>query len=263
MKRLKNTVSTKRETARNIVLPVSSVIFFFLLWEGFVLITGTEDWILPAPHLVITEFFSGNFAFSEHIYPTLFEALAGLLLSIVVGVVFAILLDSSDALYRSLSPLLVVSQTIPIIALAPLFIIWFGFGFIPKLLIVALVCFFPIAVNVIEGFRMVDSNMLAMMKSIGETRFQLLLKLKLPYALPFFFTGLKISGTYAVMGAVISEWLGASRGLGVSLTRATQSFQTVRVFMIIVIIVLLSLAFYSCIQLTARAAMPWKHKQKK
>lgn len=218
---------------------------------------------MPAPHLVIAEFFTGNFAFSDHIFPTLFEALAGLLLSVIVGVGFAIILDFSDVLYRSFSPLLVVSQTIPIIALAPLFIIWFGFGFIPKLLIVALVCFFPIAVNMIEGLRMVDSNMLAMMRSVGASRYQLLIKLKLPYVLPYFFTGLKISGTYAVMGAVISEWLGASKGLGVTLTRATQSFQTVRVFLIIVIIVLLSLAVYSCIQLAARAAMPWKHKQKK
>ncbi|ALC82126.1 MULTISPECIES: ABC transporter permease [Bacillus] len=263
MKRLKNTASTQWDSVRNIVLPVSSVFLFFLLWELFVLITKTEAWILPAPHLVITEFFTGNFAFSDHIFPTLFEALTGLLLSVVVGVGFAIILDSSDVLYRTFSPLLVVSQTIPIIALAPLFIIWFGFGFVPKLLIVALVCFFPIAMNVIEGLRMVDKDMLAMMKSVGASRYQLLFKLKLPFALPFFFTGLKISGTYAVMGAVISEWLGASKGLGVTLTRATQSFQTVRVFLIIVIIVLLSLTFYSSIQLAARACMPWKHKQKK
>ena len=198
-----------------------------------------------------------------HILQTLAEAVLGLLIAVAAGVLIAILIDMSEWVRKSVEPLLVLSQTIPIIALAPLLIIWFGFGIFPKVIVVALVCFFPIAINLSDGFRLVDRDMVKLMRTLGASRRQMFIKLKLPAAAPFFFSGLKIAGTYSVMGAVIGEWLGASKGLGILLTRSSQSFLTEKVFAAIILIVGLSLLIFALIEILARIMMPWKYKQQK
>ncbi|HWI54318.1 MAG TPA: ABC transporter permease, partial [Desulfobacteria bacterium] len=157
-------------------------------------------------------------------------------------------------------PLLVISQTIPIIAVAPLFIIWLGYGMAPKVVVVSLVCFFPITINLADGLRMVDRDMIKLMHSMGATEFQVFRLVKLPAALPFFFSGLRIAGTYSIMGAVIGEWLGADKGLGILMTRSSQSFLTDRVFATIMVIVILSLAIYFLVEGIARVLIPWHYQ---
>lgn len=147
--------------------------------------------------------------------------------------------------------------------MAPLFIIWFGFGTLPKVVVVTLVCFFPVAVNLVDGYKNVDEDMIHLMAAMGATKGQIFRKVKFPASLPFLFSGLRIAGTYSVMGAVIGEWLGATEGLGILMTRSSQSFLTDRVFAVIMVITLLSLGIFAIIEVLARVLMPWHYQREK
>lgn len=260
---MKNLKSTVFKSVSGVALPGFVLLTFLFLWEIAVIVTKVEKWILPRPSAIFITLAEMRGTIAGHIMQTLTEAVLGLLIAIAAGVLIAILIDASDWVHKAVQPLLVLSQTIPIIALAPLLIIWFGFGMFPKVIVVALVCFFPMAINLSDGFRLVDRDMVKLMKTLGASRGQMFLKLKLPAATPFFFSGLKIAGTYSVMGAVIGEWLGASQGLGILLTRSSQSFLTEKVFATIILIVGLSLIIFAIIELLARVMMPWKYKQDK
>ncbi|MRX74086.1 ABC transporter permease subunit [Bacillus lacus] len=266
MKSLKNTAEgtvEKFSAYSSSLLPALAVTLLLLFWEAAVYISQIERWILPAPSAVASSLFSMDTGIWGHIGHTAAEAAAGLILAVIAAFFISVMIDSSTIMKRAIYPLLVISQTVPIIALAPLFIIWFGFGMLPKIMVVALVCFFPITINTVEGLRLVDRDMLKLMNTMGATGKQIFLKVKLPSALPHFFSGLKIAGTYSVMGAVIGEWLGSSKGLGILLTRSSQSFLTERVFAIIFLIVMLSLAVFSLIEYIAKLSMPWKTKELK
>jgi len=157
---------------------------------------------------------------------------------------------------------LVISQAIPIFALAPIMLIWFGVGLLPKILIVGLVCFFPLAVNLVEGFGQVDPEAIDLMQTMQANRWMIMHSVQLPSALPYFFTGLKIAATYSVLGAVIGEWLGARAGLGIYMLRAMNSFRTSDVFASIFVVVVLSLALFKLVEACGWLAMPWKRKTK-
>ena len=251
------------ESISGIALPAAVLAVFLLLWEMAVLLFRIEKWILPKPTDIFITLFEMRGTLGVHVLQTLTEAVLGLLIAAAAGVAIAILIDLSLWIRKAVEPLLVLSQTVPIIALAPLLIIWFGFGILPKVIVTALVCFFPIAINLADGFSQADRDMIKLMKTMGANKRQLFLKVKIPASMPYFFSGLKIAGTYSVMGAVIGEWLGASQGLGIILTRSSQSFLTEKVFAIIIVIVALSLVIFAVIESLARAAMPWKYKANK
>jgi len=155
-------------------------------------------------------------------------------------------------------PLFVISQTIPTIALAPLILVWFGYGMLPKVLVVALVTFFPLAVSLAEGYRQVDPRMVRLLQTMGARTGHILRYLLWPHALPSFFAGLRIATTYSVTGAVVGEWLGATKGLGIYLVRAAKSFRADRLFAVITVIVLLSLLFFGVVELLARYTLRWQ-----
>lgn len=157
-----------------------------------------------------------------------------------------------------LYPLLVASQTIPIIALAPVIMIWFGLGLLPKVLIVALVCFFPLVINITEGLANVDQDLIELMQVMGAGAWATFKNIQLPFILPYFFSGLKISATYSVMGAVIGEWLGGNSGLGVYMLRTMHTFSTSNLFAAILVVVVLSFGFFKLVELMERIFMPWK-----
>lgn len=259
MKNFKNIA----ESLSGMALPAAVLAVFLLFWETAVILFRIEKWILPKPTDIFITLFEMRGTLGVHVLQTLTEAVLGLLIAAAAGVAIAILIDLSPWIRKAVEPLLVLSQTVPIIALAPLLIIWFGFGILPKIIVTALVCFFPIAINLADGFSQADRDMVKLMKTMGASKRQLFLKVKLPGSMPYFFSGLKIAGTYSVMGAVIGEWLGASQGLGIILTRSSQSFLTEKVFAIIIVIVALSLVIFAVIELLARWAMPWKYKANK
>jgi len=235
--------------------------FFLLLlflWETAVRFLGIKEYILPAPTQILQSLGETSALLWEHSIQTISETLLGFILAIGVAIILAMLMGVFPFLKRSLYPLIVVSQTIPIMAVAPLLIIWFGYNLLPKVMVVALVCFFPITVSLVEGLEAVDTDMVKLLLAMGASPWQVFKKVRLPGALPSFFAGLKIAATYSIMGAIIGEWLGASKGLGVFMIRSMNSFLTARVFAAIVVISFLSLAFFALIIVLARVVMPWQ-----
>lgn len=241
---------------------IPAILFLILLavWHFISRFSGVAFWILPGPLEVLKNIFSNLPLIWHHLQPTLSEALAGLLLSIVSGMSVAILMNSSALVRFALYPYMVVSQTVPIIAVAPLLIIWFGYGISAKIFAVVLMCFFPIALAMFDGLRSVDIDQERLLKSMGASKLKIMLLLKLPAAMPNFFTGLKLAATYSVMGAVIGEWLGGNAGLGIYLIRATKSYQTAQVFAVITVIVLLSMLLYGIVAFLERILLAWNYR---
>jgi len=248
---------------KKILPPVIVLVFTCVIWELLVRLLQVDKFILPSPGQIIQALVATYSLLWSHSLQTMGEALLGFAAAVAVGVVLGLLMGLAPLVKRAFYPLLIVSQTIPIIALAPLLIIWFGYETLPKVIVVALVCFFPVAVSLVEGLAAADPDMIKLLLAMGATPWQVMTKVRLPGALPAFFAGLKISATYSIMGAVIGEWLGASKGLGVYMTRSMHSFLTERVFAAIVIISLLSLFLFSVIEGLGRICMPWHYQKSK
>lgn len=250
-----------RESYLSVGLPALVIGLLLVLWEAAVRYWSVEKWILPGPLLIMKSLWISRSLIWQHSLQTIMETALGFGISVVIAVLTATLADMSVLIRKTIYPLLVISQTVPIIAVAPLFIIWFGYGIAPKVVVVALVCFFPLTINLADGYRMVDKDMIRLMSSMGASKFQIFRLVKLPAALPFLFSGLRIAGTYSVMGAVIGEWLGADKGLGILMTRSSQSFLTDRVFATILVIIFLSLAVYFALEIAGRIIIPWHYRK--
>ena len=214
--------------------------------------------LLPAPWQVLQAAQKDAVLLWGHMLVSLQEAFLGLALSITAAFVLAILMDRFAWLEEMTLPLLTLSQTIPVIALAPLLVLWFGYGLFPKIILIFLVCFFPLAVGLLAAFKEVDRDILRLMTSMGASYWQSLWHVKLPAALPAFFTGLRIAVSYAIIGAVIAEWLGGDSGLGVYMTRVRKSYSFDSMFAVIIIVSFISLALIWLVEFLEKKAMPWQ-----
>jgi ABC-type nitrate/sulfonate/bicarbonate transport system permease component len=232
-------------------------------WEAWVQVFDTRPYILPAPSRIWSAFLEVRGVLPEHIRTTVTEALVGLFFAATVGVTLAVFIASIPLVRRVLYPILVVSQTVPMIVLAPLLVVWFGFGMTPKIVVVALIGFFPIVVSTVDGLTNADRDMVGLVRSMGANRAQVLRFVLFPAALPAFFAGLKIAAAYAVVAAVIGEWVGASSGLGLFITRAQTAFRVDRVFVAVAVVALTSIALFAMVHLMARLASPWMYVQDK
>ncbi|MEK5333000.1 MULTISPECIES: ABC transporter permease [unclassified Lysinibacillus] len=224
------------------------IAFLLVIWEVVIRLADIPHWLLPAPSAIVTEGVHSYKTFMPHVFATIQLAVLGLAIGIFFGLSVAILLHRSATVRAFVYPILIVSQNVPVLVLAPLLIIWFGFGLLPKLIIICLVCFFPIVIAAMDGFRQTSSELKHYFAMIGATKGQTFWKLEWPFAYPSIFSGIKIAATYSVMGAVIAEWLGAKKGIGVYMTLAQSSFRTDRVFVAIFAIVLLSLLLFGVIR---------------
>ena len=236
------------------------VIFFIgvlALWEILSRAGAFPPFILPAPSNIAISLVTGFGSMQFDILVTLYEAFAGFFIAIALSFVIAILMDSVSGFKKTVYPVLIISQTIPIIILAPLFIIWFGYGYTPKLVIVILICFFPVTISLLHSLSSVDRELIDLLRSMGSTRLQIYRYVKLPASMTGFFSGLKIAATYSIMGATIGEWVGGKDGLGVYMIRAKQSFATDRVFDAILVITILSILLLKIIEYIERKSMPW------
>lgn len=236
---------------------VTLITILLFIWEGIVRWREVPAWILPPPSAIGLALIENRAVLWPHIGQTMLEVGLGIGVAIIAGVGTAALLEFSPRVREALYPLLVTSQTIPIIALAPLLIIWFGFGIMPKVIVVTLFCFFPIAINTIDGFNSAEREHLDLIASLGGSPFQLWTMVRLPAALPYFFSGLRIAATYSVVGAVVGEWVGARQGLGIYLLRSSSAFQTDQVFAGIFIISILSILLFGLVFLIERVTIPW------
>jgi len=243
--------------------PAALIALFIVLWQVAVVVGRVPEWLLPAPARILQTMWEVAPALVPHVGQTLLETFWGLLLSLATGIILAFAIDLSPLLRRALYPLLVASQTIPIIALAPLLVVWFGFGMVSKVVVVALVCFFPIAINTADGLRATDPEHVALLRAMGARRGQIFRVVRLPSALPPFFSGLRIAVTYGVIGAVIAEWIGASQGLGIYMIRSANAFRTAQLFTAIAVASLLSIALFLLVSGLERALLPWYHTAKR
>lgn len=232
-------------------------------WEAWVRAFDTKPYILPAPSRVWQAFLDVRGTLPGHARTTLTEALLGLGFGAAVGVALAVLVASVPLMRRVLYPVLVVSQTIPMVVLAPLLIAWFGFGMTPKIVVVALIAFFPVAVSTADALTGGDPEMTGLVRSMGANRVQVMRYVLFPSALPGFFAGLKIAAAYAVAGAVIGEWVGASSGLGLFITRSQRSFRVDQIFVAVALVALASIALFAAVHLLARLASPWMYVHEK
>ncbi len=238
--------------------PIAAILAMLIVWQLAVLFFEIEKWLLPGPIDIAREMAESFPRLMMHTTFTIRNCLIGFAVGACCGIVTALAMHLFRPLKSTLAAVLVFTQNIPIIVLGPLLVVWFGFGLLPKVVIIALVCYFPIAVSTMNGLADPDHAMKNYMRMLGASRSQLLFKLEIPHSLRHLFSGLKISATYSVMGAVISEWLGASRGIGYFMTLSSSAYRTDRVFASIVIIVALSLLFYAVIELIERAVIRWK-----
>jgi len=240
------------------ILPLATLFIVLLIWESMVKLYNVKEYILPAPSAILKELISSFDILMEHTAVTVFETVMGFLIGLIVSIILSILLDKFNILKKTVYPYLVTSQTIPLVAIAPILAIWFGFGLLPKILLSVLIVFFPITLSLIEGLASYDRDLYEMMKQMGANNKQIFFKLKLPSASVHFFSGLKIAAAYCVMGAVISEWVGAKKGLGIYLTRAMSSFKTTALFADVLIIILISIVLFKIIVVIEKKALKWR-----
>ena len=226
-------------------------------WDILADALDIRDFLIPAPTDVGETLWSDRDLLADNAWVTLQEVVLGFALAAVAGVAFAVLIHLSDVARGSLYPLLIASQTIPIIVLAPIFVVWFGFGIVPKLLVIGLICFFPITVNTLDGLRSLDPDLLKMMRTLGAGRLQILLRAEAPAALPYAFSGAKIAVAVAVIGAVFGEWVGANEGLGHLIQSAQAQLLTARVFAAITVLSLMAIALFGLLPLLERRLVPW------
>ena len=250
----------QRERGGRFVAPVVALVGMLLVWEAVVRLGGVDAFLLPAPSRILGVLMGQPGFYAANAWRTLQETAIGFAVALSAGFACALAIDASALTRRAIYPLLIASQTVPVIAIAPLIIVWLGFGLAPKIVVITLYCFFPVVVATVDGLRAADPEMLALLRSMGATPRQLLCLARWPAALPSVFSGVKIAATYAVTGAVVSEWLGASEGLGVTMIRAQKSFAPDHVFAAIAaiaVVIVLTLVLFAVIDRIARAAMPW------
>lgn len=217
-----------------------------------------EAFLLPSPVQVLKAFIQEWPKLLEHSAITLAEAFIGLACGILLGFGIAVIMDRFEYVYRAFYPLIVVTQTIPTVAIAPLLVLWFGYEMTPKVILIVITTFFPIAVGLLNGFRSVDQDAIHLLQAMGASKMQIFRYLKLPSAMSQFFSGLHISASYAMVGAVISEWLGGFGGLGVYMTRVKKAFAFDKMFAVIFLISIISLILMKGVDFLQKKCMPWE-----
>lgn len=244
-----------------ILLPAGVIIALIFLWEVFIHLTHTPLYVLPAPSKVLLTFIRELPVLWGHALVTMTETFAGIFIATGLAMVLAILMDAFGLFRAAVYPLLVVSQTVPVIVLAPLFIIYLGFGMAPKILTVVLMCFFPIVISFADGMAQLDNNQINLVRSFGAKWHQVYGLVKIPGAVPSLLSGLRVAATYSVTGAVVGEWLSAEGGLGYYMLRVKNGFMMDKVFACILTIVILSLLMNGLVKLLQYALLPHLRKQ--
>ncbi len=248
---------------KNIALPTLFGCSILLIWEFCVHLFQISLYILPAPSKIIMAIFENFEPLLMHSLVTLQEALIGLAIAIIAAVLIAIGMDISKLFKNSIFPHLIVTQTVPVMVLGPLFTIWLGFGAAPKILMVILMCFFPMVISLSDALSSVDQAQINLLKSFGATRWQIYTFVKIPAAAPSLFSGMKVAATYCISGAIVGEWLSSSAGLGYYMLRVKNGYMLDKVFACVVVIILLSLGLNLMVSLIEKLCLPQKKKKER
>lgn len=243
--------------------PAALVIFAIgIAWELYAQFSGIKPTTLPAPSRVVEQIYLNFPTLLNNAIPTLYATLLGFALSVTAAFTLSVAIDFFPPVKRALFPVFIISQTLPLVAIAPLVVLWFGFGLVPKILLVALVTFFPMLVALVEGFDSTDSDLQWLLRSMGASRSKVFRLARVPSAIPYFFTGVRISITYAVVGAIFAEYAGAEKGLGIYMLSAKNNFRPDLVLAAVTVSALLTLILFGFTTLLQKLSMPWEKSRK-
>lgn len=254
-------MNKKQKSITNKLYSVVLIALLVLVWQVLSMSGVIPAFMLPSPKQVLDAFLSEFPVLIGHSCVTLQEAFLGLGIGIVLSVLLAFWMEQCAVIRKAVYPILVISQTIPVVAIAPLLVLWLGYGIAPKITLVVMTCFFPITVALLGGFQSADPDAILLLKAMGANDLQIWWHVKLPAAVPSFFSGLKISVSYSVVGAVIAEWLGGSNGLGVYMTRVRKAYAFDNMFAVIFWIILISLLLIWLLDLLERKTRPWEKER--
>lgn len=245
----------------NALLPSLVIVALLILWEALVRALGVPSYVLPAPSQVLAALWKDRLSLLRHSGITVGEALGGMGISLACALALGVLMDLSESLKACIYPILVVTQTIPMIVLSPILILYLGFGAAPKILTVVLMCFFPIVVGFADGMAQIDPGYVNLIRAYGGSRAQVYTQVKIPYAMPSLFSGLKVAATYSISGAVVGEWVASQAGIGYYLLRVKNSYALDKMFASVLVIILLSLMMNGLIALLQRLCLPHLYKK--
>lgn len=236
------------------------IIILMLFWEMISDLKVIHKFLLPSPSDIILAFKNDFWILMNNSKYTIYESVIGLIIGVILAFGLSILMDKFEYLYESIMPIIVITQTIPTVAIAPLLVLWFGYGVSSKIILIVMTTFFPITIALLEGYRSVEKDSLILLKSMGATKFQEYVHVKFPSSLPYFFSGLRISVSYSIIAAVVAEWLGAFNGLGVYMIRVKRGFLFDKMFASIILISILSLLFINLVKFFEKYIVKWEEK---
>ena len=244
-------------------LPALAIVALLALWEALVRIMKVPSYVLPAPTAVLSALWKDRAALLQHSSVTVAEALIGMGISLVCALALGMLMDVSEKVKAIVYPILVVTQTVPMIVLSPILILYLGFGAAPKILTVVLMCFFPIVVSFADGMAQIDPGYVNLIRTYGGSMLHVYTLVKIPYAMPALFSGLKVAATYSISGAVVGEWVASQAGIGYYLLRVKNSYALDKMFASVLVIILLSLMMNGLITLLQRLCLPHLYRKRK
>ena len=252
--------SLRSDRVSAILYPLASFAALFILWQFGVRAAGVPEYILPVPTEFLAKLWADRALISEHTLVTAKEIILGFLMAAAISIPLGFTIVSLKPLERAVYPVIVFFQLIPKIAIAPLFVVWFGFGLFPKVLLTFLLCFFPTLVASMTGFRALDERVLFLTDSMGATGWQTFRYVRLPSAMAYIFSGLKVSIVFAATGAIVGEFVGSNSGLGYLLLRGTSYLDMPLIFAVLVALSLIGICFSYLVGYAERLLMPWQNK---
>lgn len=247
-----------RQRIQEVLPPILLIAAIIILWEVLSTIFKVPDYLLPKPSRIAAVTWIRRATLWRHLMITMEEVLLGFVVGFVVGYGLALLMFFSGLLRRALNPIVVISQTVPVIALGPILVIWLGYNIWPKIIIVALIVFFPLTVNTFDGLVSCDTDLITLLKSMGASRWQIFTKVQQPNAMPFITSASKVAITFSVIGAVVAEWIGSDRGLGAYILQTNAQIRTPEMFAAIFITSLLGIILFFIAQYTENLMIPWQ-----
>lgn len=236
-----------------------TLVFIVIIWQLAGNLNLLPKFVMPTPLQIVNAFIRDFNSLVFHSKITIIEALIGLALGIVIASILAIIMDSFKFLNKAIYPLLVITQTIPTIALAPILVLWLGYGMTPKIVLIVLTTTFPIVVSILDGFKNTDKDTITLLELMNASKLQILWHVKIPASLSYFYAGLRVSVSYAFIAAVVSEWLGGFEGLGVYMIRTKKLFQYDTMFAIIILVSFISLFSMYLVKISEKRIIKWKY----
>ena len=242
------------------ILALGLMVFVTVAWELAIRLFHVPTFVLPAPSAIVRQLIESRARLASAAMSTAVEIFLGFMLASLTGVVIALVVVRFERFGRALYPLIVLFQNVPKVALAPIFILWFGFDLAPKIVLIVVIAFFPVTIDMLAGLQSVEPSFVALMESVGASRGKILMRVRIPHSLPYLMAGLKVAITFSVIGAIVGEFAGANQGLGYVIEFASTQLDTPLIFAALVVVSVLGLAFYYLVELAERMLVPWAPK---